>query len=101
MCENSWNYASAPYQSTETNVYRLSVMLLEQRESAMDLSHILDQLHAERQRLVLLIVNMEALLDGHPPAARKRRGRKFMGPEERKQVGERIKPYWAKRRKQT
>lgn len=53
--------------------------------------------------LIRAFENLERLRrnrpDGAPPAG-KRRGRKFMNAEERQEVSERMKRYWAGRRKQ-
>ena len=69
----------------------------------MDLYNIIRQLHRERERLNRLIAVLENYL-AEGPAARfgppKRRGRKTMPPEERRQVSNRMRAYWAKRRQE-
>ncbi len=71
----------------------------------MDLYKAIRQLYEERARLDRVIASLEALQktasDEHnarEPA--KRRGRKAMSEEERRQVSERMKQYWAGRRKE-
>ena len=54
------------------------------------------ELYAQREKLDRTIAALEALGSGEPP---KRRGRKSMSPEERQRVAERMKRYWAKRRR--
>jgi len=66
----------------------------------MDLSEIIRTLYAEKAKVENSIAALESLdsaQQGTPPAGR-RRGRKFMGDEERQQVSERMKKYWASRR---
>jgi hypothetical protein len=63
------------------------------------------QLYAERERLDRVIASLEQLEKGAAetnPAASpaSRRGRKAMNAEERAEVSERMKRYWAARRKQ-
>ena len=67
----------------------------------MNYEPILKQLYDERSKLDRAIEQLEKLEnasseDGGP----KRRGRKSMGPEERKAVSERIKKYWAAKRRE-
>ncbi|PWU12016.1 MAG: hypothetical protein C5B51_01685 [Terriglobia bacterium] len=70
----------------------------------MDLRQTLKTLYAERQQLQRTIAALEQL-DGSAGTRRgasdnpKKRGRKFMGSAERKQVGERMKRYWAEWRR--
>jgi hypothetical protein len=68
----------------------------------MEINRILAQLHTERDRVQRAITTLEWLL---PESSRKApqcstRGRKSMSAEERKEVGERIKAYCAKKRQQ-
>ncbi|MBI4904664.1 MAG: hypothetical protein HY820_13570 [Acidobacteria bacterium] len=68
----------------------------------MDIFKAIEQLKEERQRIDAVIEHLEALLAGRtgqltPP--RGRRGRKSMGEEERVVVSERMKAYWANKRK--
>jgi hypothetical protein len=69
----------------------------------MELSKAIRELYAEKQKLEQAIALLEALQNGAGFASRnmkeqKRRGRKMMGPEERKQVSARMRAYWAGRR---
>ena len=67
----------------------------------MDVREALEQLYAERKRLESVIASLELLLrnsEGDSPAVRSRRGRKSMSAEERQEVSERMKKYWANRR---
>jgi hypothetical protein len=70
----------------------------------MDLYKAIQELYTEKERLERVIASLEELLRsaGAAPAltaATKRRGRKFMDPKERQEVSERMKKYWANRRK--
>jgi len=71
----------------------------------MDLYKAIRELHAEKKRLEEAIASLEELLEAKAAtdslnldSLRKRRGRKSMGPEERRLVSERMKKYWASRR---
>jgi hypothetical protein len=69
----------------------------------MDLFQILRELHIEKQRLDRIIRELEGLQGRETPDSPrpvKRRGRKSMSPEERREVSERMKKYWATRRRQ-
>lgn len=69
----------------------------------MDLTRAIRELYAEKARLEKIISSLEQLLQGDvAPAATtgKRRGRKFMNAQARKEVSERMKKYWAERRQQ-
>ena len=69
----------------------------------MDLTRAIRELYAEKARLEKIISSLEQLLQGDvdPAAATgKRRGRKFMNAQARKEVSERMKKYWAERRQQ-
>jgi hypothetical protein len=71
--------------------------------NGMDLFEVLRELHSEKERLDRIIRELEALVGGATPdlaRAAGRRGRKSMNPEERREVSERMKKYWAARRKQ-
>ena len=71
----------------------------------MDLYKAIQDLYAEKEKLERVIASLEDLQraagGGIPPApgTGKRRGRKSMGPDERQEVSERMKKYWARRRK--
>jgi len=68
----------------------------------MDYSRIIRELRDEKTRLDAAITQLEALAgicDGSLALSRSRRGRKSMGPAERREVSARMKKYWASRRK--
>jgi hypothetical protein len=74
----------------------------------MDLYKAIRELYAEKKRLEEAIASLEELLESklateslNLDSLRKRRGRKSMGPEERRMVSERMKKYWAARRSST
>lgn len=70
----------------------------------MDLYKAIQDLYAEKEKLERVIASLEELqrtagaLPPPPPGA-KRRGRKSMSAKEREEVSERMKRYWANRRK--
>jgi hypothetical protein len=67
----------------------------------MELDRLIDKLQTERTKLDQIIQSLEqihAATAANPPRLEKRRGRKFMGEVERRQVSERITRYWANRR---
>lgn len=69
----------------------------------MDLYKAIQDLYAEKEKLERVIASLEELQRnaGSIPALPKstqRRGRKSMNPEERQEVSERMKRYWANRR---
>jgi hypothetical protein len=67
----------------------------------MDLSKTIAELYEEKTRLDRVIASLEHLAeeDLFPVAiAIPRRGRKFMSPEERLEVSERMRKYWAERK---
>ena len=63
----------------------------------MDLYRIIDDLVAERNRIDKIIRSLEETGETSRPA--KRRGRKFMDAAGRREVSERMRRYWAQRRK--
>ena len=70
----------------------------------MDLSKALQDLYAEKEKLERAIASLEALQRAggelpRLPSGGKRRGRKSMNLQERAEVSERMKRYWATRRK--
>jgi hypothetical protein len=71
----------------------------------MDLSKTIQDLYVEKEKLERVIASLEDLQRaaglGIPPAPSrgKRRGRKSMSPDDRQEVSERMKRYWAGRRK--
>jgi hypothetical protein len=72
----------------------------------VDFSKAIRELYAEKEKIEQTILLLEELQRGTtgnssaPAVAPKRRGRKLMGLEERKLVSERMRKYWAARRKQ-
>jgi len=68
----------------------------------MELGDAIQQLQAEKQRIERAIALLEQLHrnQGSSTVARKRRGRKSMESEERREVSARMKRYWASRRQQ-
>ena len=60
----------------------------------MDLTATIDELRREKEKLVRVISSLEELQSGATIAA-PRRGRKSMSEEERREVSERMKKYWA------
>lgn len=65
----------------------------------MDLRAILEELYLERERMARTIAALEELASAEAPPVHGRRGRKSMGTAERLEVSERMKKYWATRRK--
>jgi hypothetical protein len=70
----------------------------------MDLYKAIQELYGEKERLERVIASLEELqrtagVTPEPSPGLKRRGRKSMPPMEREQVSERMKSYWAARRK--
>lgn len=70
----------------------------------MDLYKAIQDLYAEKEKLERVIASLEELQKsgGNSPVVPhqgKRRGRKSMDPKERQEVSERMKRYWADRRK--
>ena len=70
---------------------------------AMDLLKAIRDLYAEKEKLEKVIASLEELqraAESRPATPeKKRRGRKGMDEEERRIVSERMKRYWANRRK--
>jgi hypothetical protein len=72
----------------------------------MDLYKAIQDLYAEKEKLERVIASLEELqraaeaVSSPPPLeSGKRRGRKSMGSKERQEVSERMKKYWAGRKK--
>jgi hypothetical protein len=71
----------------------------------MDLYKAIQDLYAEKEKLERVIASLEELqrTSGTVPVLlakpAKRRGRKSMSSEERQEVSERMRKYWAARRK--
>jgi hypothetical protein len=64
----------------------------------MDIFKAIQELQDEKQRLDEVITRLEIIANQTAPA--QRRGRKFMTAEERHAVSERMREYWAARKKQ-
>jgi len=69
----------------------------------MDLHKTIQDLYAEKEKLERVIASLEELqraaaANSHVMGRSKRRGRKSMGSDERRDVSERMKKYWASRR---
>ena len=64
----------------------------------MDYTRIIRDLRSELERVEQAIKHLESLAAEAADSEPKRRGRKFMSPEERKTVSARMKNYWAARR---
>ena len=69
----------------------------------MQLEHYLRELRDRREKLCRAITALEELTkteaQDRGEVVTPKRGRKSMGPDERRQVSERMKQYWASRRK--
>ena len=67
----------------------------------MDLQKSIDFLRGEIARLERVVASLEELRDGvtDSPLQKQRGGRKSMSAEERQVVAERMRRYWADRRK--
>ena len=70
----------------------------------MDLFKAIQELYAEKEKLERVIASLEELQRTASEAPKlpnlmRRRGRKDMSPGERREVSERMKKYWAGRRK--
>lgn len=71
----------------------------------MDLYSAIRELYEERERLDRVIASLEGLqkeaggAQAGSEASPKRRGRKAMSAEERREVSARMKEYWSNRRK--
>ncbi len=66
----------------------------------MDIQETIRQLQLERERIDAAIACLQELEAGASTSGslKKRRGRKSMPPEERREVSDRMKRYWANRR---
>ena len=69
----------------------------------MDLYKAIQELYAEKEKLERVIASLEELQRNagavpEPPKPVKRRGRKSMNFDERQEVSERMRKYWAGRR---
>jgi len=68
--------------------------------AVMDLQETIRQLEIQKRKVELVIAELEQLQGKEGGVSPNRRGRKSMGSEERQQVSERVKRYWANRREQ-
>ena len=68
--------------------------------AGMDLRTTIAELYAEKTRIDQVIASLEQLGDEPLPVSitAPRRGRKFMSPQERREVSERMRRYWAGRK---
>ena len=68
--------------------------------TGMDLRTTIAELYAEKTRLDRVIASLEQLGEDllPVPITAPRRGRKFMSPQERREVSERMRRYWAGRK---
>lgn len=71
----------------------------------MNVAELIRELYQQKEKLVRAIAVLEELAadrQGIKPLTERaeRRGRKSMGTEERREVSQRMKKYWAARRKQ-
>jgi hypothetical protein len=62
-----------------------------------DIEKALKELRRDLERITRTITIMEGL-SGRPPRSGAQRGRKSMGADERMEVSERMKRYWASQR---
>jgi hypothetical protein len=81
-------------------------VLARRDQPTMDLYKAIQDLYAEKEKLERVIASLEELqrTAGNTPVlpkGLKRRGRKSMDPKERQDVSERMKRYWATRRKES
>lgn len=67
----------------------------------IDLHGIIAELRGELARVDTAIAQLERLQNGAAVPAKLRRGRKSMSADERRQVSERMRQYWAGRKKGT
>ena len=69
----------------------------------MDIASAIQELYGEKQKLERVIAALEELQATYVPhpylSSGNRRGRKSMGAKERTEVSQRMKRYWANRRK--
>jgi len=66
----------------------------------MNLRRVIRDLHEELEKLNKVIAAIEQFQHTGTLPQQRRRGRKSMGEEERKEVSERMRKYWASRRQQ-
>jgi hypothetical protein len=66
----------------------------------MDLTKTIEDLRREKEKLERVIASLEELRAAGEVPVRRRRGRKFMSLEERREVSARMTRYWKDRRNQ-
>ncbi|PWT97287.1 MAG: hypothetical protein C5B51_31645 [Terriglobia bacterium] len=66
----------------------------------IDIDKLIQELNAEIEKIRRTITCLEGLRSAPRPPAANRRGRKSMDAAERQLVSERMKKYWAGRRRQ-
>jgi len=98
------NAARAPGMDAEARREGKARLLSEMVISFMDLRKVIRSLIEEKNKLDSVIASLQSLEKQEDPArpvtsALGRRGRRAMGQEERRRVSERMKKYWAGRRK--
>jgi hypothetical protein len=68
----------------------------------MNFNEVIRQLLIEKKKVEQAIAMLEKLqstqIGGSTPLLRNRRGRKYVTPEERRRIAERMKKYWASRK---
>jgi hypothetical protein len=65
----------------------------------MNVKTMIETLRTEREKMTTAIEHLEALLTDGDLFAEKRRGRKNLDAEQRREISERMRIYWANRRK--
>ena len=70
------------------------------KSPGMDFSRTIEQLRREKEKLERAIASLEELQSSNPKAEpeKPRTGRRFIGADERREISERMKRYWANRR---
>ena len=66
---------------------------------SMDLYNVIRELHEELEKVDLAIESLEGLMRPGTLIVGRHRGRKSVDKEERRIISERMKKYWASRRK--
>jgi adenylate kinase family enzyme len=74
--------------------------LITRKSFYMDFSRTIEQLRREKEKLERAIALLEELQTAVPETDREkpRMGRRFIGEDERREISERMKKYWAERR---
>jgi hypothetical protein len=75
--------------------------MIEERSLEMDLTKTIEDLRRDKEKLERVIASLEELhATGGVLPVRRRRGRKSVSPEERRELSARMKRYWENRRNQ-